>query len=40
VEVNEPGSHDTEATRVLGKYLREVMKCNLGSNNFRVFRAG
>jgi xylulose-5-phosphate/fructose-6-phosphate phosphoketolase len=37
VEVAEPGSPDTEATRVLGKYLREVMKCNLESRNFRVF---
>ena len=37
VEVNEPGSPDSEATRVLGKYLREVMKCNLESRNFRVF---
>jgi xylulose-5-phosphate/fructose-6-phosphate phosphoketolase len=37
VEVNEPGSPDGEATRVLGKYLREVMKCNLESRNFRVF---
>jgi len=37
VEVKEPGSPNTEATRVLGKYLREVMKCNLESKNFRVF---
>jgi xylulose-5-phosphate/fructose-6-phosphate phosphoketolase len=37
VEVKEPGSPDSEATRVLGKYLREVMKCNLQSRNFRVF---
>jgi xylulose-5-phosphate/fructose-6-phosphate phosphoketolase len=37
VEVNEPGSPDGEATRVLGQYLREVMKCNLESRNFRVF---
>jgi xylulose-5-phosphate/fructose-6-phosphate phosphoketolase len=37
VEVNEPGSPDSEATRVLGKYLREVMRCNLESRNFRVF---
>jgi xylulose-5-phosphate/fructose-6-phosphate phosphoketolase len=37
VEVKEPGSPETEATRVLGKYLREVMRCNLESSNFRVF---
>src|SRR5271154_687148 len=37
VEVKKPGSPDSEATRVLGKYLREVMRCNLESRNFRVF---
>ena len=37
VEVSEPGATNTEATRVQGKYLRDVMKHNLDSNNFRVF---
>jgi xylulose-5-phosphate/fructose-6-phosphate phosphoketolase len=37
VEVKTPGEPITEATRVLGQYLREVMSCNLASNNFRVF---
>jgi xylulose-5-phosphate/fructose-6-phosphate phosphoketolase len=37
VEVAEPGAPETEATRVLGQYLRVVMKCNLESRNFRVF---
>ena len=32
-----PGEPTAEATRILGKYLREVMKCNLESKNFRVF---
>jgi xylulose-5-phosphate/fructose-6-phosphate phosphoketolase len=37
IEVKQPGEPSTEATRILGKYLREVMKCNLDSKNFRVF---
>ena len=37
VDVQTPGAPETEATRVLGKYLRDVMKCNLESKNFRVF---
>src|SRR5579862_4053955 len=37
VDVKQPGAPMTEATRVLGKFLRDVMKCNLESNNFRVF---
>jgi xylulose-5-phosphate/fructose-6-phosphate phosphoketolase len=37
VDVKTPGSPETEATRILGKYLRDVMKLNLGSRNFRVF---
>ncbi len=37
VEVTEPGSPETEATRVLGGYLRDVMKLNLEKRNFRVF---
>jgi xylulose-5-phosphate/fructose-6-phosphate phosphoketolase len=37
VDVKTPGEPETEATRVLGRYLREVMECNLESGNFRVF---
>ena len=37
IDVKQPGEPATEATRILGKYLREVMKCNLDSKNFRVF---
>jgi xylulose-5-phosphate/fructose-6-phosphate phosphoketolase len=37
VEVKHPGGTETEATRVLGHYLRDVMKMNLERRNFRVF---
>ena len=37
VEVKHPGSPETEATRILGHYLRDVMKLNLEKGNFRVF---
>jgi len=37
VDVKKPGSPETEATRVLGEYLRDVMKMNLEKRNFRVF---
>jgi xylulose-5-phosphate/fructose-6-phosphate phosphoketolase len=37
VEVKTPGEPVTEATRVLGCYLRDVMKSNLQAQNFRVF---
>jgi xylulose-5-phosphate/fructose-6-phosphate phosphoketolase len=37
VKTPEPGAVDAEATRVLGTYLRDVMKSNLASRNFRVF---
>ena len=37
VEVPEPGTIVAESTRVLGKFLRDVMKLNLQSKNFRVF---
>jgi xylulose-5-phosphate/fructose-6-phosphate phosphoketolase len=36
VEVKSPGSVDAEATRVLGDYLRDVMKKNEEAKNFRV----
>ncbi len=32
-----PGAIEAEATRVLGKYLRDVMKFNLEHHNFRLF---
>ncbi len=37
VEVPHPGSVDAEATRVQGKFIRDVMKQNLASRNFRIF---
>jgi xylulose-5-phosphate/fructose-6-phosphate phosphoketolase len=37
VEVPSPGAVAAEATRVMGKFLREVMRCNLDSRNFRLF---
>ena len=36
VAVPKPGTVEAEATRVLGKFLREVMKLNLEDHNFRV----
>jgi len=37
VSVSKSGTQDAEATRVLGGFLRDVMKLNADSNNFRVF---
>lgn len=37
VDVPVPGGVAVEATRVLGSYLRDVMRLNLESRNFRVF---
>jgi xylulose-5-phosphate/fructose-6-phosphate phosphoketolase len=37
VEVAVPGDVTAEATRVMGGFLRDVMKLNLGSKNFRLF---
>ena len=37
VSVPKPGIEIAEATRVLGNLLRDVMKGNAGSKNFRVF---
>jgi xylulose-5-phosphate/fructose-6-phosphate phosphoketolase len=36
VAVPAPGATDAEATRVMGKFLRDVMKANLQSKNFRL----
>ena len=37
VSVPKPGTAIAEATRVLGEFLRDVMKLNADSKNFRVF---
>ena len=37
VQVPAPGSSDAEATRVMGNYLRDVMKQNDHQKNFRTF---
>ncbi len=37
VTVSAPGSTEGEATRVLGGFLREVMRLNMASANFRLF---
>jgi xylulose-5-phosphate/fructose-6-phosphate phosphoketolase len=36
-ETTAPGATDAEATRVMGTFLRDVMKLNLESRNFRLF---
>ena len=37
VDVPAPGATSAESTRVMGKLLRDVMKLNLESRNFRLF---
>ncbi|PIS36906.1 MAG: phosphoketolase [Nitrospirae bacterium CG_4_9_14_3_um_filter_53_35] len=37
VEAPEPGRVSAEATRVMGRFLRDVMKRNMEERNFRVF---
>ncbi|MDF1526309.1 MAG: phosphoketolase family protein [bacterium] len=37
VEVPLPGQSTAQATKILGQYLRDVMKYNSGQRNFRVF---
>ncbi len=37
VRITKPGSVSAESTRVMGRYLRDVMKANLASRNFRLF---
>src|SRR5260370_10508301 len=37
VAVETPGAVEAEATRMLGTFLRDVMKLNLASRNFRLF---
>jgi xylulose-5-phosphate/fructose-6-phosphate phosphoketolase len=36
VDVRRPGAAKAEATRVMGGFLRDVMKLNVGSKNFRI----
>jgi xylulose-5-phosphate/fructose-6-phosphate phosphoketolase len=36
VNVPKPGTVDAEATRVMGRFLRDVMKLNAGEHNFRL----
>ena len=37
VEVTAPGACSAESTRVMGKFLRDVMKMNMDARNFRLF---
>ncbi|MGC8513884.1 MAG: phosphoketolase family protein [Acidimicrobiales bacterium] len=37
VEVSSPGAVEDEATRTLGRFLRDVMSANAANANFRVF---
>ena len=37
VEVTKPGATMVESTRQMGKYLRDTMKLNMDSRNFRLF---
>lgn len=37
VEVAQPGQIEAEATRVMGSFLRDIMRLNLKSCNFRIF---
>src|SRR3546814_6783229 len=37
VAVDRPGAADAKSTKVLGDYLRDVIRLNAADNNFRVF---
>ena len=37
IMVTQPGAIEAESTRIMGNFLRDVMKLNLGAANFRVF---
>jgi xylulose-5-phosphate/fructose-6-phosphate phosphoketolase len=37
VEVTAPGAVSAESTRIMGRFLRDVMKLNMESRNFRLF---
>src|SRR5262249_16684228 len=36
VDVSSPGAKDAESTRIMGKFLRDIMKQNLDNRNFRL----
>ena len=36
-EVKKPGTETAEATRIMGKFLRDVMRANAEAKNFRLF---
>ena len=40
VEVTAPGAVTAESTRVMGRFLRDVMKLNMEARNFRLFSPG
>ncbi|MDP3091354.1 MAG: phosphoketolase family protein [Nitrospira sp.] len=37
VKVSKPGGVEAESTRLMGQFLRDTMKLNMGSRNFRLF---
>ncbi|MGQ0667807.1 MAG: phosphoketolase family protein [Nitrospiraceae bacterium] len=37
VKVRKPGALDAESTRLMGKFLRDTMKLNMETRNFRLF---
>jgi xylulose-5-phosphate/fructose-6-phosphate phosphoketolase len=37
IKIDKPGGREAEATRVLGRFLRDVVKCNAEARNFRIF---
>jgi xylulose-5-phosphate/fructose-6-phosphate phosphoketolase len=37
IEIKKPGATNAEATWVMGKFLRDVLKLNMESRNFRLF---
>lgn len=37
VTIGEPGSKQAEATRIMGQFLRDIMKRNWDKHNFRIF---
>ncbi len=37
VEVDQPGANDAESTRIQGEMIRDVLKLNADTKNFRVF---
>lgn len=37
VKVQKPGARDVESTRLMGRFLRDTMKLNMESRNFRLF---